>query len=938
MQRGQKRDGPSASTGLGIPRISAALLALCVHPDDRPYALADLEEEFEQRVGRSGVRSARRWYREQVIRSLLPAARGRILRRGFAGRRRAPIGEGTMGRMIRNFTGDLRLAFRSLRKSPGVLVITVVSLGFGIGAVTAVFGIVNSLVFRGTAGISDPETLVAIYTAKDDGEPHGASSYPDYLDIVSEISAIDEAAAVSMRTVSTGEGDNLRPLLAEEVTGNFFDVMGIQPVIGRGFDVSETVVSGPERLILISHHLWLGDFAGDPSVLGATLRINENLHTIIGVVPDGVVSRVVPLQPDIWLPLASLGGEAAERGERLHRRDERRFMVLARLAAGASQDLAASQLTGLATRLYGEYTGPWSDDRDQARTFSVLDEGDSRLNPGARGILAGVALFIGGAAGLILLIACANVTTLFLARATKRRREMAVRLSLGASRARIVAMLLTEGMVPGLAAGLLGLGIATWINRSMNLAMASIPFGIPLRFSFGFDFRVVGVALALSLCASLVFGLLPALEGSRPSLIPALKGDRAGVGRRGIGRLRDALVVTQCAASLTLLIGAVLFVRSLSNAADVDLGIHPDRIAIASKQLDDEGLNTDQEDQYIRDLQARLLADPRVENAQISQGVELTLLQVSGAFNMAVEVAGGAADPGATDPLTSNAVTPGYLEMLGVRILRGRGIEETDITGAPLVAVINETFASRYWPGRDPIGQTFRGHRRGSPTTRGAEEDETLTFTVVGITEDGKYIDFDDLPTPYFWSSIFQRPSPRIVISARGLTTAEEVLPVLRERVELAPGEVQLMPPTTLETQFSFQFVHLRIASRVLRWGGGFGLFLAVIGIYGIVSFAVGQRTREVAIRMAMGAEDRQVLGGVMIQGMRPALIGLAVGALLAAAGARLLTSVLVGVGTVDPVAFGGALIILLSAALVASLIPALRALRIDPMRTLREE
>ena len=275
--------------------------------------------------------------------------------------------------------------------------------------------------------------------------------------------------------------------------------------------------------------------------------------------------------------------------------------------------------------------------------------------------------------------------------------------------------------------------------------------------------------------------------------------------------------------------------------------------------------------------------------------------------------------------------------MLEIQLVRGRGLEEGDVAGAPLVAGVNETFAERLWPGEDPIGRTFQSVGQ-APAGSEQATTEKRAFQVVGVAKDGKYFDFDDGPTQYYWSSIFQDYSSRIVVSVKGTADADGMIPLLREEVPLASGEVQFTPPTSLEQQFALQFIHLRIAVRILRWGGAFGLFLAVIGIYGIVSFAVTQRTREMAIRMAIGAEGGQVLRGVIRDGMRPALVGLTVGAVFAFLGARLIVGVLVGVSPMDPRAFGGGMAILGVSALIASVIPSLRALRIDPMQTLREE
>ena len=329
--------------------------------------------------------------------------------------------------LMQDLVSDLRLAGRSLRKAPVVMLITVVSLGFGIGAMTVVFGVAENLLFGGSTGIEDPATLVGIYTSEEDAEPDGVSSYRDYRDILAEIDALQDVAAISLRTVGAGDDDAVRPLLAEEVTGNFFSVTGIQPVHGRAFRPEEASIVAPERVVLISWDLWQREYDGDPGVLGRTLRISGNQHTIIGVVPDEVVSRRSPLEPDLWLPMGSVADEAVTRSALLDQRQWRNLILLGRLADGATQETLDGQLAVLADRLHAEYPDAWQDDSGQPRYFTSLNERDSRLKPGARRLVAGVGGFFLGAAGLILLIACANVTTLFLGRAANRSREMAVR-------------------------------------------------------------------------------------------------------------------------------------------------------------------------------------------------------------------------------------------------------------------------------------------------------------------------------------------------------------------------------------------------------------------------------------------------------------------------------------------------------------------------------
>lgn len=937
-------DGPDPSPS--APRIARALLSVVLPAADRRFALADLDEELEQRIARDGTRASRSWYRRQVLRSVLPGLRSRIAAFGHRmpglgarGTRReevgsvqdrAAVGERS-GNPVLTFLGDLRFGLRSLRKAPMALTITVLSLGLGIGAVTAAYAVVNSLLFRAPVGLSQPHRLVTLYTSEDGGEAYGLSSFPDYEDTARELASLEDAAAIAIRTLNLGGAVEPRALLAEEVTGNYFTVTGIRPVVGRAIMPGEAQLGAALPVAVLGHDLWVEQFGGDAGVVGRTVRLNGREHTVVGVAPDGVVSRRVPLEPDVWVPLGSVEGPESLRNVGLRDRGERRFLILARLRPGASLPNLRAQATVLQDRLAEEYPGDWTDSSGRARLLTAVSERDSRLKPGTQALLGGIGVFFVGTTGLILLIACSNVTSLFLARANRRSREMGVRAALGAGRGRLTAMLLTEALIPGAAAGIVGLLVAAWVVRLVE--GASLPMNIPVRLSIDLDARVLAFAVATALGSSLIFGLLPALKSSRPEILQALSGD-GRIRRKGRFNARDVLVVVQCAASLVLLVGATLFVRALGSATGTELGVDPERVAVATQTLTPESHAPEQGIQYYKDLRSRLAAVPGVEDVQLSRTLELTLLLIGSTVDVTVDGADPSPDREAT--YFRNAVTPGYLKMLGIPLLRGRSLQESDGADAPLVAVVNQNLAERFWPGQDALGRRFEVTDPGA--ARHGLAPEPRTFQVIGIAADGKYGDFDEAPTPYFWTSLYQDYASTVAVLVKGVESAEAMIPVLREHVIPEGGRVQLLPPSTYASQLSVQFIHLRIASRVLTWGGAFGLFLAVIGIYGIVSVAVTQRTREMAVRMAIGADRGQVLRAIVRDGMKLAAIGLAFGVLIALPAARAVRSVLAGVSPLDPLAFGAGLGVLLLAALLASVLPARRATRIDPMRTLRQE
>jgi len=920
------------------------------HEQDMLDLFVDLcEAERDRRGGLGVLLIAARAYLETPMRAWIAH------RDQWRGDRRAreahpESGHGGLGQrprrarsLIEALSQDIRVGLRALRKSPAAVIITVISLGFGIGAVTTVFSITNGLLFHLPVGLTDPENLVTVYTSRDDGDVYGNSSFPDYLSVAEAVDAFEDVAAFGLRGFTLGGEVESEPVLAEEVTGNFFVVTGIRPVLGRAFLPDESEIGRVAQVAVISHYLWFRRFGGAPGVLGQTIRLNEKPFTVVGVAPEGIVSRMAPIRPDIWVPLGIPSTRSERRTEALAQRDSRHFVVLGRMREGLSLGQVQAQLSVLSENLHSEHSDLWNDDAGQARILTAVREQDSRINPRARRLLMGITGFFLGAAGLILLIACSNVATLFLARAGRRRQEMAIRVSIGASRRRLVSLLLTEGLIPGLVGGVVGVLLASYAAGAME--SLSLPLNIPLNLDISMDYRVLSFAFVVSVGASLLFGLIPALDASKPDLVSSLKGGARGMrsltkgfGLRRVG-LRNLMVVVQCGASIVLVVGAALFLRTLQEATAMDLGLDPERVAVVTKSLPEAEYSPEVGLQYYRDLRSRLSALPGVVDAQLSQCLELTFYQMQCATEVEVvegESAAAGSAEGEAPRYLRNAVTPGYLEMLQVPLLRGRTLRESDGPDAPLVAVVNETFAQRLWPGEDPLGRHFAVRQAEDPADE--ESPQERSFAVVGVTRDGKYEDFDDEATSYFWTSFYQDYAPSAAVTLKGAVSAEAMVPLLREHVDMEPGEVPLLGPTTLESQVSVQFLHLRIASKVLGWGGAFGLILAAIGIYGVVSVAVTERTREMAIRLAIGAERLQVIRGVAGGGMALAAVGLVIGLAVVLPLAHLLRSVLYGVGAVDLVALGGGIGILALSALVASVVPARRATRIDPMKILREE
>jgi predicted permease len=600
-----------------------------------------------------------------------------------------------------------------------------------------------------------------------------------------------------------------------------------------------------------------------------------------------------------------------------------------RLRDGITFDEIRAQAAAVERRLQTVWPDAWKDADGRPRRLTAMTEWASRLDPANRIQFATVAGFFLVVAALVLLVACTNVMSLFTAELGRRRRELAVRLALGASRSRLVTHLVSEGLVIGLAGGLLGVLLGAGGIR----AFVALPltFGVPPQVDLSVDWRVLGAAFLLAVGASLVFALAPSLQASRMAVVPALKYEASGtaiVGRR-IDR-HSVLVVVQFAAAVVLLTGAALFVRGLQAAIAADLGIDPDRIATMTKQVPagKEGLEAGRA--YLQALRERLSQKPGVADVAFSSGLELT------GINTGVRFSAEGSDPRTASFGFRNSVTPGYLDMLGVKLLRGRTIQENDVAGAQLVAVVNVPMARQLWQDADPIGKRFvlqriAGYNEG-------ERRDASVFEVVGVAREAAYLEIGAPEIPYCWTSLYQDLPPMVAVSLKGRRSAGEMVPVLRQTVEVEADEITPLAPMPLVTAVDNELGPMRVASRVLGWGGVFALVLAGIGIYGVVSFAVARRRREIAIRLAVGAPRRYLLQCLVRDGLMLAGAGLAAGVLVAIPLAWLLRHQLYGLSPIDPVSFAATALLLVGTALVGTVVPARRVLRIDPVEVLKDE
>ncbi len=939
------------------PRVAQLLVALVTPPDERQVLLADLQDEFEELVAAAGTDSARHTYWEQVRGSIAPGLGWRLgqfgWRRGALGwlsrvpawwrpAPEVPTDAHNRGENMSDYLNDVKLALRSLAKSPVVFAVVVLSLAIGIGASTTVFSMVNAFLLR-PASTELPDDYVAIFTSDSDGRLYGDTSYPDYLDMLDGVEAIESTFLHRVGGVELDDGGGRKRLLVEIVGGRYFELMRLPLTLGRGFTAEENAIGSAERLVVLSHHLWQQRFGADPEVLGRTVRLDGHPYAVVGVGPKGFLSRLFGLRIDAWVPMGVPGGIYHVRPSGLADRCDRQYRVLARLKPGASFVQVKAQLELLAPRLYGEYPEAWSDSRGKARTFVVLPQEEALVPEDMRAGLGGIFAVLLLGTGLIVLIACSNVACIFLVRVNLRRREMAMRLALGAGRRRLVLTLLVESLVPALLAGVLGSFLASWACAAMGSIELPSGIPIPLQFDFQLDYRVLGFAFVLSVLTSLLFGLAPALEGASPDLVTSLKADqgtgerrpggrRSGGRRSGRMRLRRFLVVVQVAAALVFVVGSGLMLRSVEAASSLEVGLDVENNAVMARDLPESRFSDEETARYMTEIVERLRRRPDVEDAQLALSAELSIM--ASVYQAVVEVDGYERGEEESTAFSHNAVTPGYVEMMGIRLLRGRTIEDRDRPGAALAAVVNQAFAERFWPGEDVLGRSFRTAVAESE----AESAAGRTYEVVGVVADGRYTTLDSDSTPFFWTALHQAWDQRVMIHVRGRTSAADALRALSEEATLEPGESMWILPTTYEKLISIHLVGSQLMSRLLGWGGLFALVLAVMGIYGIVSFTVTQRTREMAIRQALGARPDQVVREVVGDGVRLSLWGLAAGFAVALPLAALARSDLYGLSPLDPVAVGGSAVVLLSAAILASAAPARRVSGTDPMNALRDE
>ena len=803
---------------------------------------------------------------------------------------------------------DLRHSGAMFRRAPGFTIAVVVTLGLGIGLNTAIFSFVNALLLR-PLPVPDADRLVAVHTSDFSGPAHGSTGYPDYVDFrQNSRDVLSGLAAYSLELMNFSAGGSNDRVQGHVVTQNYFSVVGIDVARGRVFAPDD------EDVVVVSHGLWQRLLAGREDVLGRRITINGRPSVVIGVAPPGFTGLLRGLPADLWLPLEG----QPQHARRLTDRGSRWLTAVGRLANGVELVRAQAAFNVIANQLHRAYPQEWTDLKAEGRRITLQPANESLLFVERKDVVQFMAALM-AVVGIVLLLACVNVSNLLLARASVRSREMAIRLSVGAGRARVLRQLLTENM---LLAGLAGLAGAAVALAATGL-LVRMPPPLPLRISLDLspDVRVLGFTAVVSVLTAVLIGLLPALRMTRPDLTTALKTGQpdARAGRLRLRSLGNGLVAVQVALSVILVIGAGLSVLSLTRASAVDVGFVPRNVVIASLSTGRQGYDEARARSFFEQLTARLESLPGVHSAALA---EIVPLGFSGQRTR-IGLQDYTPRSGEDMEINFNIVGPRYFETMRIPVVQGREFDATDRVGAPGAAIVNEALVRRYWPDGVALGKQIR---RGSDT-----------FTVVGVSADGKYRSLSEPPLPYFYLSLGQRQERDLSLHVRTDGEPAALARAIRATVRELDPDLPLTDVRTLEDHLGLMLMPLHAAATLLGAFGALALALAVVGIYSVMAYTVSQRTREVGIRMALGARVGDVLTLVLRQGLVLIALGLLGGGAAAAVVSRFAASLFHDVNPTDPVTFAGALGLLGVAGLLAAFIPAVRAARIHPSEALRQ-
>jgi len=808
---------------------------------------------------------------------------------------------------------DLRYGVRMLWKNPGYTAISIITLALGIGANTTIFSWINSTLLNPVPGLATPSEVVELSLGQSQQNPF-PFSYPDYASMRDAQQAFSGLTAMSITPVSlTGNGRPQR-VWGTVASANYFDVLKVRPVMGRGFLPEEDLKPNGAPVVVISYRLWQTHFGGDPAVIGRTMDINQRPYTIVGVTPAVFQGSQTGLRSDLWLPIM-MQSQVMALGNLLNDHRYYWLTVMGRLKAGTTGAQAQSEMTAVIQRQAKDYPEEHKG-HDRVTVFPLW-----RAPFSANAFFSLILPMLMAIAGVVLLLACANVANLMLVRSAARRREIAIRMSLGGSKWRLVRQLLVESLVLSLLGGAAAMLITVWTAGS--LATFIPPMDFPVALNIHADRKVLFATLVISLLTGLIFGILPALRASGVAPASVLN-EESGRSSGGLGkaRLASGLVVAQVSLSLLLLICAGLFIRSFESAQHINPGFNARGVLLTSFDLFQAGYTAQTGTEFDRQLVARLEALPGVESVALSSRIPLGL----GGGSTSLKIEGYVERPDESMETQYAIVTPHYLSLIQDPLVGGRDFTAEDTHKTQRVAMVNEYFASRYWPNQEALGKQIHSDLTNE------------WFTVVGVVKNSKVNTPNEAPTPFVYLPLYQVYRDSMIIHARVNGDPMSYAASIGNTIHAMNPDLVLYDVATLETREEMATFVQRLAGTFVGAFGLLALVLAAVGIYGVTAYTTRQRTHEIGIRMALGAARGDILKMVLGQGLRLTLVGVVVGLGAAFGLTRFLSSQLLGVTSTDALTFSSVAILLCAVALAACYVPARRAMQVDPMVALRHD
>jgi len=815
---------------------------------------------------------------------------------------------------------DIRYGVRGLLRTPGFTIVAALTLALGIGTNSAIFSVVNAYLIRPLA-VTNPEQLVVVATKDHHLEYPHTVSFPNYESIRDHCEAFSDVAGFSFQIVWLKADGKSEQAWFDLVTGNYFSLLGVEPIAGRTFLPEENRTSGVAPVVVLSYGLWQRRFGGDTKVIGTTLEVNGRPFTIVGVLPEKFPGTETMLSIAAYVPVGATDQLKPGSSKKLEYRDLDTFRVIGRLKPAFSIEQAKAAVDVLGKQLQTEYS-----DTNYATSFVVVPETKSRPVIEAADVFRRIATVLTILVVFVLLIASANIANLILTRASARRKEFAIRASLGATRRRLVQQLLTESVLLALFGGAIGVVISlVIINIFTGLRVSA---DLPSRVDVHPDWRVFTFTLVVAFATGIISGLVPAIQTSKTELVESLKeGSRGLDGRAGRLRLRSLLVLAQVALSLFLLICSGLFIQSLQNAQKINLGFNAENQLMMQVDLNQRGYSESKGKQFYKDLIDRVQSLPGVKS--VSLALDLPLGYQTVTESIIIDGLTATNNRENRVGIFANFVWPDYFRTMEIPLISGREFNIRDDDSTLKVALISEAMAKRYWPNQDPLGKKFR-----------LNWENQQQIQIIGIAKDSKYVFLDEAPRPILYLPLQQHYRGSANLHVRTTVEPSSLITAVDQTVHGLDKDITIYDTKTMAQHLrdGRALLFVRIGALMVFSFGALGLTLAVIGIYGVISFVVSQRTHEIGIRIALGAEPVHVLKLVVRQGMKLALIGVVVGLVAAFVLTRLMANLLYGISASDPTTFIVITLLVTGVALIASYIPARRAIKVDPMVALRYE